>query len=126
LKNTFASIILFLSLFAFVAYSNYKLNILCDFIQSSCTEVDSLIQSGSFEEASIKTDQILSTIKDNHLLSSIYLNHTDFDILSCEALKLSIYVEAKNDDESYVSANLLKCYACNIKKLHRPTLENIF
>lgn len=126
MKNTIISIILFLSVFSFVCYSHYRLDNLCNLIDKSCSEIEELINSNSLEAASVITDELLDKIKDNHLLSSMYLNHNDFDILSCEALKLSLYVECRNNDESRISLNLLKCYAENIKKLHKLNVENIF
>ena len=126
MKNTFISILLFLTVLTFVAYSNYRLNYLCDYIEKNSNEIQELINLNSWQAASLKTDALLSTIKDNNLLSSVYLNHNDFDILCCEALKLSIYIECMNNDESCVSTDLLKAYATNIKRLHKPTLENIF
>jgi hypothetical protein len=126
MKNTIISIILFLSVFSFVTYSHYRLDNLCNLIEKSCSEIEELINSNSLEAASVITNELLDNIKDNHLLSSMYLNHNDFDILSCEALKLSLYVECRNNDDSRISLNLLKCYAENIKKLHKLTVENIF
>lgn len=126
MKNTIISIILFLSVLGFVMYSHYKLDHLCTHLEISCNEIEELIDSNSYEAASVMTDELLSKIRDNHLLSSVYLNHSDFDMLSCEALKLSLYVECKNYDESKVALNLLKCYADNVRKLHKLNIENIF
>ena len=126
MKNTIISIILFLSVLSFVAYSHYRLDSLCNRIDISCSEIEELLDSNSFEAASVMTGELLSNIKDNHLLSSVYLNHNDFDMLSCETLKLSLYVECRNNDESRVSLNLLKCYANSIRKLHKLNIENIF
>lgn len=126
MKNTIISIILFLAVLSFVGYSHYRLDSLCNHIEISCNEIEELIDSNSFEAASVMTDDLLSKIKDNHLLSSVYLNHNDFDMLSCETLKLSLYVECKNNDESRVALSLLRCYAVNVRKLHKLNIENIF
>lgn len=126
MKNTITSIILFLLVFSFVAYANNSLSKLCENIAEDSEHIENLINNNEWDEAYSYSLDLIEEVKNSHKLSSVYVNHTDYDYISNEAEKLSIYIREKNISEAYVSANMLKSTVHNIAHLHKPSIENIF
>lgn len=126
MKNTITSIILFLLVFSFVAYANNSLSKLCENIAEDSENIENLINNNEWDEAYSYSLDLIEEVKNSHKLSSVYVNHTDYDYISNEAEKLSIYIREKNISEAYVSANMLRSTVHNISHLHKPSIENIF
>lgn len=126
MKNAIASIILFFLLMIFVGYANDKLITMCDEIIEGSQELEFLILREEWEDAFIVSVQIMDIIKQNELITSIYLNHTETEHLTDEALRLNIFSETKTFDESLISVHHLKYSATNVKKLHELSFKNIF
>ena len=126
MKNTITSIILFLLVFSFVAYANNSLSKLCENIAEDSENIENLINKNEWDEAYSYSLDLIEEVKNSHKLSSVYVNHTDYDYISNEAEKLSIYIREKNISEAYVSANMLRSTVHNISHLHKPSIENIF
>ena len=126
MRNTIISRILFLTVLGFVAYANHSLSELCEDITDCSDEIEMLLDNNHFEDAYLLSLEILQQVKDAHKLSSMYVNHTDYDYIANEAEKLTLYIREKDISESYVSVHMLKSTAHNIGHLHKPSLENIF
>lgn len=126
MKSTFASIIIFLCLICFVFYADNSFKKLCNNVINNCDVVLVNLENENWSEAEDTSIRIAEDIKGSALISSVYINHTDFDILTNEALRLSSYTHNKDDSESLTSVVLLKEYAINIRDLHRLSIENIF
>jgi hypothetical protein len=126
MKSTLISISIFVSLLCFVFFANNSLNKLCDTITESSEEIEELLTNKEWDKAYSYTDEVISLIEENQLLSSVYVNHNDFDNLMDEAVELSLYVGCRDYTESIVAVNSLKNFAKNIKHLHEPNIENIF
>lgn len=126
MRNTIISVLIFLSLFGFVYYSNNTLTDLCDNVSTSSQEIDLLILGDNWEDAYFETVELINEIQKNHMLASVYVNHNDFDNMINEAVKLSLYVRSHNFSDSIVSTHLLRYSADNISNLHETCIENIF
>jgi hypothetical protein len=68
----------------------------------------------------------MELIEENGLLTSVYIDHNDFDNLQDEALQLSIYTSCKDTTESLISVGTLKNSAFNLTSLHKTNIKNIF
>ena len=126
MKNTLISIILFCLLLGFVMYTNISLEKLCYNVTSKCETIEDYLNNNNWDLAYIESKDVLIEIEENALLSSIYLNHCDFDNLHNEAIKLTQYIKYNDISESNAAVSILKISAQNIKNLNKPTIENIF
>lgn len=126
MKNAVASILLFLVIMGFVGYANNKLVDMCDQIIEYSQELEFLILRDEWEEAFTLSVQIMDIVRENDLITSVYLNHTETEHLTDEALRLNIFSETKTYDEALISVHNLKYSASNVKKLHELSLKNIF
>jgi len=126
MRNTLIAIIIFSSLLGFVYYANYTLLNLCEDVITGSEEIEVLIQEGNFEEAHKNSTILMELIEENGLLTSVYIDHNDFDNLQDEALQLSIYTSCKDTTESLISVGTLKNSAINLTALHKTNIKNIF
>lgn len=126
MKPTIISIIIFLSLLGFIIYADNSLDNLCSNIENKCTLITNSLEENNYENAYKLSKQILSELNDRSFITSIYVDHNDYDTLFREALRLSSYIHTKDTSESYNSAKILKCNSHTIKSLHKTNLKNIF
>lgn len=126
MKSNLVPLFLFLSLLGFVYYADSNLMKLCDYVIEESQVIEDLFIEGSWDEALDLANDLKEYIESKTVLSSVYLNHCDFDELIDEAVELSIYIDCKDKTEAHVAAHSLKNYAKNIQHLHKPQVENIF
>ena len=125
MKNAIISIILFITVMASVFFLNKSLINLCDSIEKKSEELEISLTNGDFETAYLQSLELLSLIEENNFITSVYVNHQDFDSLTDEAVKLSIYATYEDYAQSHASLHAMKYNAKHIKRLQIPTLENI-
>lgn len=125
MKTTYISAVLFLCLILFISFADFKLQKLYNNISSQSDIIEVLLDKEDWNSAYDRTKTLLDEIKKESLLSSVYVNHVDFDNISNEAIRLCSYIQCEDISESHVSANILKSYAQIIKELNRFSLKNI-
>lgn len=125
MKTTYISTILFLCLILFISFADFKLQKLYNNISVESDIIEDLLNDYNWDLAYEKTTTLIENIKKESLLSSVYVNHVDFDNISNEAIKLCSYIQCEDISESHVSANILKSYAQIIKELNKFSLKNI-
>ena len=126
MKSLITTLFIFASLLGFVYYANNTLIELCDNITENSINIEELIKENNWSEAKDNTQYILNLIEKKTVISSVYINHSDFDDLTDEAIELSIYIDCEDSTESLIAVNSLKNFAKNIKHLHQTHIENIF
>lgn len=89
-------------------------------------DIELNIASDKMEDAYYQSLELLNTIQDNNVLTSLYLSHQEFDNLLNEALRLSTYLVHKDSTEAHTSLHLVKHNTDHLRKLQTPNFENIF
>lgn len=125
MKNAIISVLIFITVMFSLFFLNKEIINLCDTVEKKSEELEITLTEGNFEKAYIQSIELLDLIEKNNFITSIYVNHQDFDALNDEAIKLSIYATYEDYAESHASLHVLKSNAKHIKKLQIPTLENI-
>lgn len=125
MKSIIVSVLIFTCTLSFVLFANYKLNSLCDLIIYNCNIVLEELPNNNWDDIQIICENLLNEIEKANVLSSIYINHNDYDTLNHEALKLYYGVSTQDETEAYTSAAILQSYSKKIKELSKPTIENI-
>ena len=108
-----------------VYFLNISVISLCNNIKTQCEDIELKMADGKIQEAYSESLELLDSIEEKNLVTSIYLSHQEFDNLLNEALKLSTYLIHEDTTEAHASLHLVKYNADHIKKLQIPTLENI-
>ena len=125
MRNTIISIVIFFALLGFVSYADKSLQDLCYNVSVASEEIEDLISVEDWDNAYARTIDLLDEIKEKNTIASIYLNHSDFEILVNESVKLSLYVRLHDPIESTVSVHLLRNYANSSFRLNKTNIENI-
>ncbi|MBE6091345.1 MAG: DUF4363 family protein [Clostridium beijerinckii] len=126
MRNAIISILLFLLTMSCVYFLNKSVISLCDKIEMQTEDIELNIASDKMEDAYYQSLELLNSIQDNNILTSLYLSHQEFDNLLDEALKLSTYLVHKDSTEAHTSLHLVKHNTDHLKKLQTLSFENIF
>lgn len=125
MKYTLISTLLFILLLGFIGFMDYNFEKLCTTVTEQSNTIESQINTNDWVAAYESSLTLLKKIEDKKTLSSIYINHTDFDALNNEALRLSSYIESMNSSDSKASVTVLKSTTENIKNINKLNLKNI-
>ena len=125
MRNAILSVLLFLSIMVCVFFLNNSIINLCNDIKTKSEDIELKLTDDRIEDAYYQSLELLNSIEEKNLITSIYLSHQEFDNLLNEALKLSTYLVHNDETEAHASLHLVKYNADHIKKLQIPTLENI-
>jgi hypothetical protein len=126
MRNAILSILLFFLTMVCVYFLNTSILNLCDNIKKQTEDIEATITNGNLEDAYTKSLELLNSIEDKNLITSLYLSHQEFDNLLNEAVKLSTYLVHDDEVEAHVSLHLVKYSSDHLKKLQLPSIENIF
>lgn len=126
MRNAVLSILVFIFTMTCVYFLNNSIINLCDHVKTQSEEIELKITGGQMEDAYYQSLELLNSIEEKTLITSIYLSHQEFDNLLNEAVKLSTYLVHKDATEAHTSLHLVKHNSDHIKKLQKSSLENIF
>lgn len=126
MRNAVLSILVFIFTMTCVYFLNNSIINLCDHVKMESEEIELKITGGELEDAYYQSLELLNSIEEKTLITSIYLSHQEFDNLLNEAVKLSTYLVHKDATEAHTSLHLVKHNSEHIKKLQKSSLENIF
>lgn len=126
MRNAILSIFLFMLTMICVYFLNNSILNLCDNIKTQTEAIELKINDGKLEDAYSESLELLNSIEEKNLLTSLYLSHQEFDNLLNEAVKLSTYLIHDDETEAHASLHLVKYNSDHLKKLQLPSIENIF
>lgn len=124
MRNAIISIVIFFSLLICVFFLNNAILNLCDDIKDKTNEIELELLNNK-DIAYEKSKELLNFLNDHDLITSIYVNHQDFDTLKNETVKLCIYISHDSFTDAHASLNLIKTEAETVKHLQKPGIDNI-
>ena len=113
-------------LLIFMLYSHNKLTKVCYEIINISNILEDFIVDEDWDNGYDKTIELIESIKTNSSPLSLYINHTEFDNINCEAIKLTQYIETRDNKDSLSSIHLIKFSAETILRLQEIDIKNIF
>lgn len=126
MKNAIISVIVFVCLMISIFFFNRAILNLCNDIKYKTDEIEFILLNNDKQAAYDKSLELLSFLQDNDFITSIYVNHQDFDAIRNEAVKLSIYISYDDIAEANASLHIIKYSTYTVKHLQKPGLNNIF
>lgn len=126
MKNAVISIIVFVSLLLSIFFLNKSVLNLCDDIKSMTNEIEVLLSDDDKENAYLKSLDLLEYLHKKDLITSVYVNHTDFDSMRYETSRLCIYIKENDKREANASLHVIKYQAETVKHLQKVGMDNIF
>ncbi|MFR9239523.1 MAG: DUF4363 family protein [Clostridium baratii] len=125
MKNTIVSIILFITVIGFVSFAHNELIELCDNINKESEEIEELINKDNWNKAYEKSVALLNKLKDESLVSSMYINHVELDQLVDNTVLVTVNVKCKTKNDALASLHVVKYNSNRIKEMQNPKLRNI-
>ena len=126
MKNAIISVIIFLILLIFIGFLNNSVLNICDNIENRLNEIETLIHNKDHKNSYAQSLELLNYINENDLVTSVYVNHIDFDTIRYEMARLCIYISHNDDCEAYASLNVIRNEAKAVKHLQKIGIDNIF
>lgn len=126
MKNMiFTCIIFFLMLFILFFASKYII-LTCDKLLDVSSKIEENIVDDNWDESYMLSFELLN-IYEGHIANlTLFLNHTDFDNIYSEIIKLSQYSKCESKDEALSSIHVVKTLINHVKELESITVGNIF
>lgn len=125
MKNTIVSIILFITVIGFVSFAHNELIDLCDAINIDSERIEELINEDNWDKAYEESVSLLSKLKDESLVSSMYINHVELDQLVDNTVLVTVNVKCKAKNDALASLHVVKYNSNRIKEMQNPKLRNI-
>lgn len=126
MRNAILSVLIFLLTMVCVYFLNNSILNLCDNIKAQTEDIELKIADEKLEDAYYESLELLNSIEEKNLITSLYLSHQEFDNLLNEAVKLSTYLIHDDETEAHASLHLVKYNSDHLKKLQIPSIENVF
>jgi hypothetical protein len=126
MRNAILSVLIFLLTMVCVYFLNNSILTLCDSIKAQTEDIELKITDEKLEDAYYESLELLNSIEEKNLITSLYLSHQEFDNLLNEAVKLSTYLIHDDETEAHASLHLVKYNSDHLKKLQIPSIENVF
>lgn len=125
MKNTIVSIILFITVIGFVSFAHNELIDLCDNINKDSEKIEELINEDKWDKAYEESVALLSKLKDESLVSSMYINHVELDQLVDNTVLVTVNVKCKTKNDALAALHVVKYNSNRIKEIQNPKIRNI-
>ena len=126
MKNAVISVIIFIGLLVGIFFLNKSVLNLCDDIKVMTNEIEMLLSANDKENSYLKSLELIKYLQDTDLITSVYVNHTDFDTMRYEAARLCVYIENNDKREANASLHVIKYQAETVQHLQKIGIDNIF
>lgn len=125
MKNTVISIGLFVVLFICLFFTDKSLVATCNEVAIKCEEIEILLNNKDNDKAYKEAVDLLRLMEKEASITSMYVNHVDYDSLINESLRLSLYIKEKDYGEALASLHVLRYGARNMKDIQKANLKNL-
>ena len=126
MKNMISTCIIFFFMLFILFFASKYIVLTCDKLLDVSSRIEENIVNDNWDESYMLSFELLN-IYEGHIANlTLFLNHTDFDNIYSEIIKLSQYSKCESKDEALSSIQVLKSLINHVKELESITLGNIF
>lgn len=126
MRNLFAALIIFISMFLSLVFSINYLNQTCSKLDTLNIQIEKSIESNSWDEAYNKSLKLLDNWDNCTRKISIFVNHAEIDNINNEIWKLTQYTKCHTKDEALASNHVIKFLLKHILNMEKVNIQNIF
>jgi hypothetical protein len=126
MKNMIVTCIIFFLMIIILFFASKYIVLTCDKLLDVSSEIEENIVNDNWDESYILSFELLNIYEGHVANLTLFLNHTDFDNIYSEIIKLSQYSKCKNKDEALSSIHVVKTLINQVKKLESISIGNIF
>jgi uncharacterized metal-binding protein len=126
MKNMITTCIIFFFMIFILFFVSQYIVLTCDKLLDVSVKIEENIVNDNWDESYMLSFELLN-IYEGHIANlTLFLNHSDFDNIYSEIIKLSQYSKCKSKDEALSSIHVVKTLINQVKNLESITLGNIF
>ncbi len=126
MKNMIVTCIIFFLMIIILFFASKYIVLTCDKLLDVSSEIEENIVNDNWDESYILSFELLNIYEGHVANLTLFLNHTDFDNIYSEIIKLSQYSKCKNKDEALSSIHVVKTLINQVKELESISIGNIF
>ncbi|HAR84348.1 MULTISPECIES: DUF4363 family protein [unclassified Clostridium] len=126
MKNMIATCIIFFLMIFILFFASKYIVLTCDKLLDVSSEIEENIVNDNWDESYMLSFELLNIYEGHVANLTLFLNHTDFDNIYSEVIKLSQYSKCKNKDEALSSIHVVKTLINQVKELESISIGNIF
>ncbi|GAA0775328.1 DUF4363 family protein [Clostridium subterminale] len=126
MKNLIATCIIFFLMIFILFFASKYIVLTCDKLLDVSSEIEENIVNDNWDESYMLSFELLNIYEGHVANLTLFLNHTDFDNIYSEIIKLSQYSKCKNKDEALSSIHVVKTLINQVKELESISIGNIF
>jgi hypothetical protein len=126
MKTMIVTCIIFFLMIIILFFASKYIVLTCDKLLDVSSEIEENIVNDNWDESYILSFELLNIYEGHVANLTLFLNHTDFDNIYSEIIKLSQYSKCKNKDEALSSIHVVKTLINQVKKLESISIGNIF
>lgn len=126
MKNMISTCIIFFFMLFILFFASKYIVLTCDKLLDVSSRIEENIVNDNWDESYMLSFELLN-IYEGHITNlTLFLNHTDFDNIYSEIIKLSQYSKCESKDEALSSIHVVKTLINHVKELESITVGNIF
>ncbi len=126
MKNMITTCIIFFLMIVILFFASKYIVLTCDKLLDVSSEIEENIVNNNWDESYMLSFELLNIYEGHVANLTLFLNHTDFDNIYSEVIKLSQYSKCKNKDEALSSIHVVKTLINQVKELESISIGNIF
>lgn len=126
MKNMITTCIIFFLMIFILFFASKYIVLTCDKLLDVSSEIEENIVNDNWDESYMLSFELLNIYEGHVANLTLFLNHTDFDNIYSEIIKLSQYSKCKNKDEALSSIHVVKTLINQVKELESISIGNIF
>jgi hypothetical protein len=126
MKNIVITFILFIFMCVGLFFASEYIILTCDKLLNVADKIEGDIVDESWDEAYILSFELLDIYEGHVRHMTLFLNHTNVDIIYGEVIKLTQYCKEEEKSEALATLHLVKTLLQEVRQMEKLTINNIF
>lgn len=126
MKNMIAATTLFFIMLFILFFASKYVVLTCDKLIDVSASIENNIVEEKWDESYMLSFELLNIYEGHVANLTLFLNHSDFDQIYAEVIKLSQYTKLHDKAESLASIHMIKTMVNEVKTMESLSISNIF
>lgn len=126
MKNMIAATTLFFIMVFILFFASKYVVLTCDKLIDVSASIENNIVEEKWDESYMLSFELLNIYEGHVANLTLFLNHSDFDQIYAEVIKLSQYTKLHDKAESLASIHMIKTMVNEVKTMESLSVSNIF
>ncbi|MEG0308246.1 MAG: DUF4363 family protein [Clostridium sp.] len=126
MKSMITTFIMFFAMLFLLFFASKYIVLTCDKLLDVSSKIETNIVDDNWDESYMLSFELLN-IYEGHIANlTLFLNHTEFDNIYGEVIKLSQYTKCENKDEALATIHVVKTLINQVRQMESVNIGNIF